>query len=218
MVEFFTDESWTLSWSYSRRAGSQGVTMIDLEPAARTLANLVRGVRDDQLTAATPCTESTLGALLDHVDGLSIAFTAAATKTPLPGGSQAPSANAARLGADWSERIPQRLTALAAAWRDPAAWSGMTEAGGQELPGEVAGVVALDELILHGWDIAVASGQRFSCEPDLVEAAYGFVQRTVTQNPNGVPGLFGPPVQVPADATPLDRLLGLAGRDPAWRA
>jgi uncharacterized protein (TIGR03086 family) len=94
----------------------------------------------------------------------------------------------------------------------------MTEAGGLELPGELAGVVALDELILHGWDIAVASGQPFSCEPHLVEAAHGFVQRTVAQNPNGVPGLFGPRVPVPADATPLDRLLGLAGRHPAWRA
>jgi uncharacterized protein (TIGR03086 family) len=192
--------------------------MIDLEPATRTLTELVKAIRHDQLTAPTPCTESTLGDLLDHVDGLSVAFTAAATKTPLPGGSQAPRANASHLGDDWSERIPQRLTALAAAWREPAAWSGMTWAGGQELPGELAGVIAVDELILHGWDVAVASGQRFSCEPHLVEAAYGFVQRAVAENPNGVPGLFGPPVPVPADATQLGRLLGLAGRDPAWRA
>jgi uncharacterized protein (TIGR03086 family) len=192
--------------------------MIDLEPATRTLTDLVRGIRNDQLTAPTPCTESTIGDLLDHIDGLSIAFTAAATKTPLPGGNQAPRASASRLGDDWSERIPQRLTALAAAWRDPAAWSGTTQAGGQELPGELAGVIAVDELILHGWDIAVASGQSFSCEPHLVEAAHGFVRQTVAQNPNGVPGLFGPPVPVPADATQLDRLLGLAGRDPGWRA
>jgi uncharacterized protein (TIGR03086 family) len=196
----------------------EATAMIDLEPATSTMADLVRGVRDEQLTAPTPCTESTLGDLLDHVDGLALAFTAAATKTPLPGGSQGPSADASRLGADWRERIPQRLTALAAAWREPAAWSGMTEAGGLQMPGEVAGVVALDELILHGWDISVASGQPFSCELHLVEAAHGFVQPTVAQNPNGVPGLFGPPVPVAADATPLDRLLGLAGRDPAWAA
>jgi uncharacterized protein (TIGR03086 family) len=94
----------------------------------------------------------------------------------------------------------------------------MTQAGGQDLPGELAGIIALDEVILHGWDIAVASGQEFSCELPLLEAAYGFVQPSVAQNPQGTPGLFGPPVPVPADAPLLDRLLGLAGRDPHWRA
>jgi hypothetical protein len=81
---------------------------------------------------------------------------------------------------------------------------------------EVAGVVALDELILQR--LGYCGGQRFSCEPDLVEAAYGFVQRTVAQNPNGIPGLFGAPTPVPEDSTPLDRLLALAGRDPTWHA
>ena len=76
----------------------------------------------------------------------------------------------------------------------------------------------LDEVIVHGWDIAVGSRQRFSCEPPLVEAAYGFVQSVVARNPQGTPGLFGPPVPVPDDAPLLDRLLGLTGRDPAWGA
>jgi uncharacterized protein (TIGR03086 family) len=192
--------------------------MLDLEPATHMLTGLVEGVRDDQLTAPTPCSAASLGDLLDHVDGLSMAFTAAATKTPLPGHSQGPSADATRLGADWRTRIPKRLAALAAAWRHDAAWSGMTQAGGQDLPGELAGVIAVDEVIVHGWDIAVASRQSFSCDPQLVEAAHGFVQATVAQNPQGTPGLFGPPVPVPDGAPLLDRLLGLTGRDPAWRA
>jgi uncharacterized protein (TIGR03086 family) len=192
--------------------------MIDLQPAADTVARIVGGVRDDQLTAPTPCTESTIGDLIDHVDGLSLAFTAAARKTPLPGGSQAPKPSASHLGTDWRERIPGRLSELAAAWRDPEAWDGVTEAGGQPMPSGVAGLVSVDELVLHGWDIAVASGQEFSCEPALVEAALGFVGPTVADKPNGIRGLFGPAVPVPADAPPLHRLLGLAGRDPSWRA
>jgi uncharacterized protein (TIGR03086 family) len=187
--------------------------MIDLEPATTVLSAVVERVRDDQLSAPTPCVGTSIGALLDHVDGLSLAFTAAATKTPIDG---APSADASRLGQHWRSRIRERLAGLASAWRDEGAWVGMTRAGGVDLPAEVAGVVALNEVVVHGWDIAVASGQRFSCEPSLLEAAYGFVQATVAQHPHGSPGLFGPPVPVPDTAPLLDRLIGLTGRDPSW--
>jgi uncharacterized protein (TIGR03086 family) len=191
--------------------------MLDLEPATIVLTGLVGGVRDDQLTAPTPCSESSLGDLLDHVDGLSMAFAAAATKTPLEGGSQAPSADASRLGPDWRRRIPERLAALATAWKDDAAWTGMTQAGGLDLPADLAGVIALDEVVVHGWDIAVASGQPFTCEPDLLEATYQFVRASVAENPRGTPGLFGPPVPVADGAPLLDRLIGLTGREPSWR-
>lgn len=191
--------------------------MLDLEPATRALADLVEGVRDDQLEAQTPCTGTSLAAMLDHVNGFAVAFTRAAAKTPPPGGSQGPSADAARLGDDWRERIPVRLAALAAAWRDADAWTGMTQAGGVDLPGEVAGVIALDEVVVHAWDIAAASNQTYRCEPALLDAVHEFVRSSAEQNPNGTPGLFGPPVPVPGDAPLLDRVIGLTGRDPAWR-
>jgi uncharacterized protein (TIGR03086 family) len=191
--------------------------MLDLEPATRMLAELVTGVRDEQLAAPTPCSEASLGDLLDHVDGLSVAFTAAASKTAVEGGSQGPSADASRLGPDWRRRVPERLAALARAWHDEASWTGMTQAGGVDLPGDVAGVVALDEVVVHGWDIAAASGQHFSCDPQLLQATYEFVRSTVAQSPQGSPGLFGPPVPVADDAPLLDRLIGLTGRDPAWQ-
>jgi uncharacterized protein (TIGR03086 family) len=191
--------------------------MLDLEPATSTLAALVGGIRDNQLTGPTPCSDTSLGDLLDHVDGLSLAFAAAATKTPLPGGSQAPSADGSRLGADWRQRIADRLAAMARVWRDEDAWTGMTQAGGIDLPGEVAGLVALDEVVVHGWDVAAASGQPFDCEPGLLQSTYEFVQASVAENPQGTPGMFGPPVPVPDDAPLLDRLIGLTGRDPSWR-
>ena len=191
--------------------------MLDLEPATRVLTDLVPGVRDDQLSLPTPCAEAGLGDLLAHVDGFSIAFTAAATKTPSPGGGQRARPDASRLGTDWRTRIPGRLAALAAAWREPAAWTGRTSVGGQDFPGEVTGVIALDEVVVHGWDIAATSGQQFRCEPHLLEAAYGFVHGVVAENPQGVPGLFEPPVPVSPAAPLLDRLIGLTGRDPHWQ-
>ena len=190
--------------------------MIDLQPATRTLAAVVDGVRDDQLDGPTPCADTSVGVLLDHVAVLARAFTLAAAKIPREGAKPGPVAGS-QLDPEWRTLIPARLDELAAAWRDPAAWTGMTTAGGVDLPGEVAAAVALDEVIVHGWDLAVATGQSYECDPELVAAAAIFVEGAVAENPGGSPGLFGPPVPVAADAPPLHRLLGLTGRDPGWR-
>ena len=76
---------------------------------------------------------------------------------------------------DWRTRIPRDLAELANAWRDPNAWTGMTQAGGIDLPGEIAGLVALDEVVIHGWDVARATGQPFDPNPAVLEAVHGFV-------------------------------------------
>ncbi|MBA2325759.1 MAG: TIGR03086 family protein [Actinobacteria bacterium] len=188
---------------------------VDLEPAARRMADLVRGVPDELLDAATPCPEYTLGDLVDHVGGLALAFTAAATKAKDDASAQGPSGDASRLGDDWRTRIPRDLAALAEAWRDPGAWSGVTQAGGLELPGEVAGLVALDELVIHGWDVARARGQAYDCDPRSLDAVHGFVAQFSGPGQEAArAGLFGPVVEVPEDAPLLDRVIGLAGRDP----
>ena len=107
----------------------------------------------------------TLGDLIDHVSGLSQAFTAAATKDVGAATSQGPAGDAFRLSDDWCTRIPKQLAALADAWRDPNAWEGITQAGGIDLPAAIAGKIAINELVIHGWDIARASQQPFDCDP-----------------------------------------------------
>ncbi len=180
------------------------------------MAELVRNVADDKLGDRTPCPDYSLGDLIEHVGGLSLAFTAAATKTMGDDTAQGPSGDASRLEDDWRTTIPERLTALAAAWKDPEAWTGMTRAGGVDLPGEVGGLVALDELVVHGWDVAKASDQPYDPGADELEAVHGFVsQFTGDDTPDSI---FGPPVPVPDDAPLLDRVIGLTGRDPGWSA
>ncbi|HWW53712.1 MAG TPA: maleylpyruvate isomerase N-terminal domain-containing protein, partial [Acidimicrobiales bacterium] len=100
------------------------MNLMDLGPAARQMAELISGVPDGLLDRPTPCPAYTLGDLVDHVGGLTLAFTAAATKATGDTGSHGPSGDATRLGDDWRTRIPQGLTTLAEAWRDPAAWTG----------------------------------------------------------------------------------------------
>lgn len=192
--------------------------MIDLEPATRRTAELVRTVPDDRLDVPTPCRDYILGDLLDHIGGLAPAFTGAAKKEPGAGAGGA-SGDASRLGDDWRTRIPAALAALAYAWREPEAWSGMTEAGGVELPGEVAGLVALNEVVIHGWDVARALGVPYECDTATLEVLHGFVTQFAEEQQAGSPdGPFGTPVAVPADAPLLDRVVGLTGRNPNWKS
>ena len=190
--------------------------MIDLMPVTEMVTRVVTDIPDDQLDAPTPCRGVTVADLLDHLDGLCIAFTAAAAKD-LDAGSQAASADGSRLAPEWRTLIPGRLAGLAEAWEHEAAWTGMTRAGGLDMPAEVAGSVAINEALVHGWDLAAATGHDYARDPRLVQAALAFVQPAVARNPNGTPGMFGPPVAVPTDAPQLDRLIGLTGRDPRWR-
>lgn len=190
--------------------------VLALEQATREMTRLLQGLDDDQLGAPTPCPDYLLGDLLDHVGGLSQAFAAAARKDLGPT-SQAPSADASRLGPDWRSRIPEHLATLSAAWRDADAWQGMTRAGGVDLPGEVAYTVAVNEVVVHGWDVARASGQVPEHGPEALAASMDFV--TAMSQPGeeaGREGLFGPVVPVPDEAPLMHRIVGLAGRDPSW--
>ena len=177
------------------------------------MTSLLATVSEDQFDQPTPCPEARVGDLVDHVGALTKGFIAVARKSV--DGTEAPvRPEAANLEAGWRDRIARDLATLADAWREPAAWEGMTSAGGVPLPGHVAGLVALDELVVHGWDIAVAIGQRYAPSVEDVDAAMSFVKGFDAPRDGN---LFGPVVQVPDDAPALDRLLGLAGRDPIWR-
>ena len=188
------------------------MTTLDFGPTTSTLAAIVRGVGDDQLDGPTPNPGRSVGDLLDHIGGLALAFTAAARKEEPPGGGN-PSADAEALPDDWRTEIPDRLATLAEAWRDPAAYEGSTQAGPIEMPADEAALVALDEVTVHAWDLAVATGQAYDADPAAVEACAQFV--AAFDGPRDG-GLFGPPVDVPDSAPPLDRLIGATGRDPQW--
>ncbi|SDF07200.1 TIGR03086 family protein [Blastococcus aurantiacus] len=189
-------------------------TTFDLAPAAEELRRVLAGVRDAQLCDPTPCEATAVAGLLDHVLGLTLAFRMAAEKV-VPGG--APQADAAALPADWRARLPAQLDDLVEAWRKPDAWEGTAEAGGVEMPAPVMAVVALDELVVHGWDLAVATGQEYRPDEESVRRCLEFAE-SVGDDPEARAGLYGPVVPVPDDAPVLDRLLGQTGRDPAWTA
>ncbi|MFI9758638.1 TIGR03086 family metal-binding protein [Streptomyces sp. NPDC051963] len=189
--------------------------ILDLGPQARVLARLADGVRDAQLGGETPCPEYAVRNVLGHLAGLAAAFRDAGRKELGPTTDTDPGGSLPDVGPGWREEMPKVLDELADAWRDPAAWTGMTRAGGFDMPGAVAGAVAIDELVIHGWDLARAIGRPYTPDPAALQAAYDFLL-AAADDPSRGGGIFGPVVPVPADAPLLDRTVGLSGRDPGW--
>jgi uncharacterized protein (TIGR03086 family) len=193
------------------------MSIVDLGPAAQRLADMVARVGDDELGKPTPCPSYTLGDLIEHVGGLALAFTAAANKDGGRYADMQPSGDAARLGEDWRVLIPRDLATLAQAWRDPAAWTGTTRIAGSDGPAGIIGLSAADELVVHGWDVARATGQPYACEPELLAAAESFLALFASPDaPAGPDVAFGPSREVGAGTPELDRVVALAGRDPGW--
>ena len=190
---------------------------VDLGPAARRLADLVCNVADGALDGPTPCPAYSLGDLIEHVGGLALAFAAAARKERSAYTEMTGAGDASRLGTGWRERIRGDLTALAQAWAEPAAWAGMTRVAGDDSPAEVVGLVLADELAVHGWDVARASGQPYACEPDILAAALKFLGMFASPDaPAGPEVAFGPALILLDEAPLLDRVVGMSGRDPGW--
>ncbi|MFD6330258.1 TIGR03086 family metal-binding protein [Streptomyces niveus] len=191
----------------------------DLGPVCRSVAKLLDGVDDKHLAAPTPCPDYTVRELLGHLVGLTLAFRDAGKKELGATTDTAPTDSLPQLDDDWRTVLPGQLDGLAAAWRSPDAWQGFTRAGGVDLPGEVAGIVALNELVVHGWDLARSTGQAYEVDRASLEATLSFLEPAAASAEAGEApeGLFGPPVAVPADAPLLDRVIGLSGRRPGWQ-
>jgi uncharacterized protein (TIGR03086 family) len=183
--------------------------MIDLTPATDAMSELLATVTDRQLTAATPCAGMNVGDLIDHVDGASRSFTSLASHVA-PGGGRPPDAE--NLEVDWRATVPQHVTELGRAWSDPAAWEGSTPGTPADMPNELWGKIALTEMVVHGWDIARSTGQRFDLPEPTLAACFDHVAQFVPNAP--FPDLWGPPVEVAADASLMEQIAALTGRTP----
>jgi uncharacterized protein (TIGR03086 family) len=202
-------------WEAGRVGQAEG--MRDLTPTTERVRAVAAGVREDQLDAPTPMPGTSVRELLNHLLGLAVAFRDAAAKLDGPTTSIPPAKVTEPLPDAWQELLDMRLVELAAAWVSADAWTGMTKAGGVDLPGEIGGLVALDEVLLHGWDLARATGQAYDVSDGEADAVLPIVTPEESDpDGSGRGDLFGAVVAVPADAPPFDRVLGLAGRKPDW--
>jgi uncharacterized protein (TIGR03086 family) len=183
-----------------------------LAVAAAPTVDIVRHVTSDQLDAPTPCNEWTVRQLVHHLRRWAPSLASAARKEQVP-----PSDGSAAdlVGDGWAARYEAEIDRLVAAWAEPSAWEGTVSLGGHEMPASVVGGTVLTELVVHGWDLACATGQNPAWPDRLLEYIHSHLL-TNTIEPGREIGMFGLEVAVPADASALDKLLGLSGRDPNW--
>ncbi|MCE7009819.1 TIGR03086 family metal-binding protein [Kibdelosporangium philippinense] len=169
--------------------------MIDLKPACQAMADVLVRVTDSQFTNPTPCSEYTVADLIAHVDEVATGFGAMA-------------------GGEVSSGVVERVLALGKAWDSPSAWQGSSVAAGLELPTSVWGKIALTEIVVHGWDLAKATGQPFDLPEDTLRACYEHVVVFVPEAP--IPSLWGPRVFVGSDAPLLEQIVAITGRAPSF--
>ncbi len=85
------------------------------------------------------------------------------------------------------------------------------EEGVIEQTGPTLGIAFADQL-LHGWDLAQATGQDTRMPPGLPEAAFEMIHGRFTDDQ--CKGVFKPAVDVGPDASAQEKLLAYTGRQP----
>jgi uncharacterized protein (TIGR03086 family) len=176
--------------------------LAQLDELAPLLGGVVTAIAPEQLDHPTPCADFTVRGVLEHMIGGATAFAAAYR-------AEAPAEP------DLSDPLGGFLPALGdlgAAMSAPGALDQSVAAPFGELPGETfARFVVLDGLV-HGWDMATATGQRYEPSDELVAAVDGFAHQALDPLRDGQ--TFAQAVEPAAGATPIERLVAYTGRRP----
>ncbi|MCC5578857.1 TIGR03086 family protein [Microtetraspora sp. AC03309] len=168
---------------------------------------IVEAVTGSQLTAPAPCPGWDVRTELNHLVGGMRIFAAELAGTD-PGGAHED---------DWLGTDPRTAYTTAAdldraAWHRPGVLDTTVRLGFGDVPGPMAALIHLTEVLVHGADLALATGREdlIAEEPcdDLLTVMHG-MDFTVFRRP----GMFGPALPAPAGAPPHRRLLAFLGRD-----
>ena len=169
------------------------------ERASAWTLDMVKGATS-KLDARTPCDEWDVRTLLNHMLETQQYFLGAAQgKDVSPPGQTPPEI----LGDDPVADFSAARQDVMEAFQQP---------GAIEKTGPALGIAFADQL-LHGWDLAKATGQDPAMPDGLPEAAYVTIHGRFTEEQRN--GVFKPEAEVGEDASAQDRLLAYAGRDPS---
>ncbi len=176
--------------------------------AVDLVAELAAGVRPDQAAASTPCSEFTVELLLGHVIGalgrIETVGTGGSVTGYLPDVAVEPS--------DASQQIKLAAQSVRDAWSDDSSLTNIVTVPWGTVPGAAAAIVYANEMLVHGWDLATATGQQVEWPADgELEIVLGGMQMGLpTERDETVP--FANPVDVGPDAPVITRLAAWSGR------
>ncbi|MFC4942203.1 TIGR03086 family metal-binding protein [Pseudonocardia sp. GCM10023141] len=179
----------------------------------------IRGADPARYGDPSPCTEYTVGQVVNHLAFGLLLAECAATRTEW-GADWGTDPRAPFLRdvpeSEWADRASVQAEQTARAWAEPDAWVGDTTFGGAPMPAAAVGSMMTGEFVVHSWDVAIATGQPIEVPDGLGAAAY---EGIASMAPAGrEAGWIAPEVKVGEDASPFVRTLGVAGRDPNWSA
>jgi uncharacterized protein (TIGR03086 family) len=180
--------------------------------AAAEAARVVGGVPEGPLDGATPCDDWDLRTLLNHT----ILWTAYSAERRAYGESAAEDLMTKDFTADPGFRTAyaDQIGKAVNAWSDPAAWERELGVMGNTTPAAEVAAMLIMEMVLHGWDVAKATGQEYVCDDAVAAAVLETVeaQGEMFRKYEG----FKDIVPVADEVTKFDRALSLSGRDPNW--
>lgn len=184
-----------------------------LDVIVPTLSDVVERIAPGQLADPTPCSELTVHDVLNHMIVLGGSF------AHLFRGQEPPAITAPPVYG-WVPTTEFRAAMddlLDAVKSDGAMERTLDTPLGQLDGATFARVVAFDGL-MHGWDLAAATGQIYDVDRDVVEAVDAFARVALTDDLRSA-GLFAQPTEPPADATALEALAAFSGRsvEERWR-
>jgi uncharacterized protein (TIGR03086 family) len=189
------------------------------ERLARTgerLTALVGGIAEQQWADPTPCAEWDVAALVRHLVIGNRLFAGVLAARPV-----SPQVLQEELGSHGPTLLPGdvegSVAELVEAFGRPEVLARPVAIPVGTVPGAVAADIRVVENVVHGWDLATATGQQPSYDDADVEAALAFSRRAMDIVPEGRRP-FADPVDVAEDAPVLDRLVALLGRRPDGRA
>jgi len=187
----------------------------EMAAAAAQAARVVSGAPDEKsaLDGPTPCQDWDLRKLLNHT----ILWTAYSAERRAHGESVAEELMDKDFTAQpgYQADYVAQLDRSVRAWSDPQAWEGDIGVMGNATPAADVAAMLIMETVLHGWDVAKATGQEYACDDAVAQVTLDTIQTQGEMFRKYE--AFAAPVQVPADAPVLDRALALAGRDPRWK-
>lgn len=100
-----------------------------------------------------------------------------------------------------------------AAWSRPGKLDATAKLPFGEFPAAFALQLPAMDMVVHGWDLAKATGQQVEWKPELIADTLGFCQSTFT-DPAFRGDDFAPPVEVGPDVDDVTRLVAFLGRQP----